>query len=264
MTNIVRAAVAIAASDPKFEEVAGKLADRLQLPLTTPDGDEFPLLLVQTEARLELRQTGRPAPGPVYVDFVGGSAGHRFRFGGGCGQLIAKAVGIKKGVVPTIVDATGGLGRDAFVLAALGCEVTLIERSPVIAELLRDGMARAETDAEIGPIVHERMHLVDADAIEYLATLGEEQRPDVVYLDPMFPERKKSAAVKKEMRAFQLLLGGDEDEAELLVAALRCANKRVVVKRPRHAPPIAGAKPKLTMSGQSTRFDIYLIQGNAT
>lgn len=259
MTNTVPAAVAIAAAEPELQEQARQLADRLQLPLATPESNEFPLLLVQTAARLELRQTGPQAPGPVDVDFTGGSVGHRFRFGGGRGQLIAKAVGIKKGFIPAVIDATGGLGRDSFVLASLGCAVTLVERSPIIAELLRDGMARAELDNEIGAIVRERMRLVMADAIAYLNTLSEAQRPDVVYLDPMYPERRKSAAVKKEMRVFQLLLGGDEDEADLLAAALRCARKRVVVKRPRQAESIAGPKPGLTMAGQSTRFDIYFV-----
>lgn len=257
MTNTVPAAVAVAAAESQLQIQARQLADRLQLPIAMADSAEYPLLLVQTAERLELRQSGPQAPGPVYVDFVGGSVGHRFHFGGGRGQLIAKAVGLKKGILPTVIDATGGLGRDSFVLASLGCDVTLIERSPVIAELLRDGMARAEHDAEIGAIVREHMHLVMADAIAYLATLSEAQRPDVVYLDPMYPERRKTAAVKKEMRAFQLLLGGDEDEADLLTAALRCARKRVVVKRPRQAEAIAGPKPSLSMTGQSTRFDIY-------
>ncbi|MBI3772059.1 MAG: class I SAM-dependent methyltransferase [Gammaproteobacteria bacterium] len=257
MTNTVSAAVAVIATEPQLQIQARQLAERLQLPVAMVDGAEYPLLLVQTAERLELRQTGPLAPGPVYVDFIGGSVGHRFHFGGGRGQLIAKAVGIKKGFIPTVIDATGGLGRDSFVLASLGCTVTLVERSPIIAELLRDGMARAELDNEIGAIVRERMHLVMTDAIAYLVTLSEAQRPDVVYLDPMYPERRKSAAVKKEMRAFQLLLGGDEDEADLLVVALRCACKRVVVKRPRQAESIAGPKPSLSMSGQSTRFDIY-------
>lgn len=257
MTNTVPAAVAVTTADPQLQIQAHQLAERLQLPIAMADGDEYPLLLAQTAERLELRQTGPQAPGPVYVDFAGGSVGHRFRFGGGRGQLIAKAVGIKKGFLPVVIDATGGLGRDSFVLASLGCSVTLIERSPIIAELLRDGMARAELDHEVGAIVRERMQLVTADAIAYLATLSEAQRPDVVYLDPMYPERHKSAAVKKEMRAFQLLLGGDEDEADLLAAALRYARKRVVVKRPRQAESIAGPKPSLSMSGQSTRFDIY-------
>ena len=94
------------------------------------------------------------------MDFVEGAVAHRRKFGGGRGQSIAKAVGLKSGAMPTVVDATAGLGRDAFVLASLGCKVTLIERSPVVAALLQDGLARAAQDPEIGPWVSERMHLL--------------------------------------------------------------------------------------------------------
>lgn len=234
------------------------LAAELALPLVRelPAGCE--LLLQLTPERLQLQQPGPDAPGPVFVDFVEGAMGHRRKFGGGRGQLVAKAVGIKKGFIPDVVDATAGLGRDSFVLAQLGCQVRMIERSPVVAALLRDGMARGQHDAEVTGII-ARMSLAVADAREWLLALADEQRPAVVYIDPMHPERTKSAEVKKEMKLFRQLVGGDEDDAELLQAALKAARKRVVVKRPRKAEAIAGLKPSLVMEGKSTRFDIYLI-----
>ena len=154
-----------------------------------------------------------------------------------------------------MLDATAGLGRDAFVLAELGCGVTLIERQLLIAALLEDGLLRAQADPEVAPIV-ARMCLLCVNAIELMAALASEP-PQVIYLDPMFPHRDKSALVKKEMRLFRPLAGNDDDAPALLAAALKLATHRVVVKRPRKAPAIAGEKPGYVLEGKSSRFDIY-------
>lgn len=215
--------------------------------------------LVQTVERLELREWRRDAPGPVYVDFVAGPVAHRRRFGGGRNQPLARAAGLKGGVTPTVVDATAGLGRDGFVLASLGCTVRLIERAPIIAALLRDGLQRAARAPDIGPLVMERLHLIVADGRDYLCNLVEHQRPDIVYLDPMYPHRDKTASVKKEMRALRQWVGDDDDAPELLAAALRCARRRVVVKRPRRAPALIGPKPGFQIIAPNTRFDVYPI-----
>lgn len=212
--------------------------------------------LVFTPERLELRKLDEPKLGAVYVDFVEGAVAHRRKFGGGRGQSIAKAVGLKAGAMPTVVDATAGLGRDAFVLASLGCKVTLIERSPVVAALLQDGLMRAAQDPEIGPWVSERMRLLQGPAVDNLLALPE--RPDVIYLDPMFPHKQKSALVKKEMRVFQSLVGSDDDADGLLEPARRLATKRVVVKRPDYAPPLANVPAHAASTTKSHRFDIYM------
>ena len=233
------------------EQRARDLAQRLGLPL---DGDaDFALQC--DERGVQLVDLGPGAPGPVRVDFVGGAVGHRRQFGGGSGQMIAKAVGVQPGVRPTVVDATAGLGRDAFVLATLGCEVTLIERQPLIAVLLEDGLARAREDSDIAPIV-ARMRLQVGDAIQLMCAWGEDA-PQVVYLDPMFPHRDKSALVKKEMRLFRPIVGDDVDAGELLEAALALASHRVVVKRPRKAPAVAGATVSFSLEGNAGRFDVY-------
>jgi 16S rRNA (guanine1516-N2)-methyltransferase len=208
--------------------------------------------------RLTLREQGEKAAGPVYVDFIGGAVGHRLRFGGGRGQTIARAVGLKGGNNPSVVDATAGLGRDAFVLASLGCDVTMVERSAVIAALLEDGLRRASLDSEIGSWINQRMHLIHADAVQWMEQLTEEAFPEVVYLDPMFPHKQKSALVKKEMRLLQKLLGFDEHAGDLLEAALRIAGKRVVVKRPDYAPTLTERKPSMQIKGKKHRFDIYV------
>ncbi len=169
--------------------------------------------------------------------------------------MIAKAVGIQSGVRPVVVDATAGLGRDAFVLARLGCALTLIERQPLISALLEDGLQRAQADREVGPIV-ARMRLIGGNAIDVLRT-WECEPPQVIYLDPMFPVRDKSSLVKKEMRLFRPLAGDDGDAPALLEVALALASHRVVVKRPRKAAAIAGKPPGYVLEGKSSRFDIY-------
>lgn len=201
--------------------------------------------------------------GRIQVDFCAGGASHRRLYGGGKGQMIAKAVGVAAGIKPRVFDATAGLGGDAFVLACLGCEVRLMERSPVAFALLEDGLLRARTfamaeDAELADIIG-RMQLLPGNSITHLQTQVA-QVADVIYLDPMFPERQKSAAVKKEMQAFHQVIGQDLDDEALLQAALAKASHRVVVKRPRHAPAIGGVKPHYTLEGKSSRFDIYVLK----
>jgi 16S rRNA (guanine1516-N2)-methyltransferase len=154
---------------------------------------------------MELRKRDEPKLGGIFVDFVGGAMAHRRRFGGGRGEAVAKAVGIKGDYLPDVVDATAGLGRDAFVLASVGCRVRMLERNPVVAALLDDGLARGYADAEIGPWLQERLQLIHASSLTALTDIT--PRPQVVYLDPMFPHKQKSALVKKEMRVFQSLVG---------------------------------------------------------
>ncbi|QLC74141.1 class I SAM-dependent methyltransferase [Pseudomonas sp. LPB0260] len=234
-----------------LHEAADAWAARLGLPRE----GEAQYALQLGEAGLQLVELGPQAPGPVRVDFVEGAMAHRRQFGGGSGQMIAKAVGVQPGVRPRVLDATAGLGRDGFVLASLGCEVTLIERQPLIAALLEDGLGRAVGDAEVGPIV-ARMRLLAGNAIELMGA-WEDEPPQVIYLDPMFPHRDKSALVKKEMRLFRPFVGDDLDAPALLAAALELASHRVVVKRPRKAPLIDGAKPGYALEGKSSRYDIY-------
>ena len=243
------------------ERLANKvqsLADILRVPIQLMNevDVETTYQLVRTEARLELRSTGKGAPGPVFIDFVSGKSAHRRQFGGGRGQPLARAVGLKKGETPTILDATAGLGRDAFVLATLGCKVTLIERSPIVHALLADAIERALQDSTVADIV-DRFTLINANAIEFMKTLSGDERPDVVHLDPMYPHRDKSALVKKEMRVFRDIVGDDLDSAQLLSAARECALKRVAVKRPIKADYLGGMKPDAEIKSPNTRYDLY-------
>ena len=227
------------------------LAERWQL----QHDDNALMALVMTSTHLELRKRDEPKLGGIFVDFVSGAMAHRRRFGGGRGEAVAKAVGVKGDYLPDVVDATAGLGRDAFVLAAVGCRVRMLERHPVVAALLDDGLQRGYQDAEIGGWLRERLTLLHVSSLTALNDIT--PQPDVVYLDPMYPHRQKSALVKKEMRVFQSLVGADEDADALLAPARRLAKKRIVVKRPDYAPPLAGVATQSAVVTKSHRFDIY-------
>ncbi|MDV6320525.1 class I SAM-dependent methyltransferase [Chromohalobacter sp. HP20-39] len=235
------------------------LAARLGLPWQPEADADTPLCLAMRDEGLALSGDTRRYGVPMRIDFTAGKVAHRRRFGGGRGQLIAKACGLAHGVTPSIVDATAGLGRDAFVLASLGAEVLLIERVAAIYALLEDGVRRARADDEAAEIV-ARMRLANGDAARELATLvaHHDVAPQVVHLDPMFPHRDKSALVKKEMRIFRELAGDDDDAPRLLEAALEVATHRVVVKRPRRAPPLDGPAPDHVLEGKTSRYDLYV------
>ncbi|NYA24888.1 class I SAM-dependent methyltransferase [Haemophilus haemolyticus] len=219
-------------------------------------GEQSALALVQTDERLELRKLDEPKLGAIYVDFVGGTMAHRRKFGGGRGEAVAKAVGIKGSELPTVIDATAGLGRDAFVLASIGCQVRLVERHPVVFLLLQDGLNRAYQDEEIGEMLQQNLRLLNVQHINELDPNTD--YADVVYLDPMYPHKQKSALVKKEMRVFQHLVGADLDADELLLPALQLAKKRVVVKRPGYAEFLSGKQPHFSRETKNHRFDIYM------
>ncbi len=194
--------------------------------------------------------------GELQVDFVNGAVGHRLRFGGGRGQDIAKAMGLRAGKTPKIVDATAGLGRDAFLLASLGAEVTLIERSEKMHDLLHKGMTRAAAEGGDYADIIARMTLLKGDAKDLLPDLNAE----AILIDPMHPPRKNSALVKRELRQVREIVGTDEDAADLLSVALENASKRVVLKWPAKADPIVGIRScSHQIIGKSTRYDVFMI-----
>lgn len=251
---------------PQLIDAARALAEQLQQPLKKDQNiaslDSPAFIVVFDENGVSLQQTGRKAPGPIRAEFAEGSVDHRRKFGGGKGQMIAKAVGVKAGVYPKVLDATAGLGKDAFVLATLRCQLQMLERSPVVHALLQDGLARARSDVgdpELARII-ARMELLSVDSQDYLAQISDADKPDVIYLDPMFPDRSKTADVKKEMAAFHHVVGKDEDADSLLDKALAKANYRVVVKRPRKAAFIANKTPSYQLEGKSSRYDIYTLK----
>ena len=261
MQEFDTAKIAIRYQSAQDKAYAQALSQRLGIALYKADLQQsYEMLLELDEQGLCLQPLGKKAPGPTRADFTSGAVAHRRQFGGGKGQMIAKAVGIKSGITPSVLDATAGLGKDAFVLATLGCHVTLLERSPIIHALLENGLARAELVMDVADII-QRMSLQHADSLEWMRLQAEQGSTyQVVYLDPMFPHNDKSALVKKEMRAFRPIVGDDLDADDLLDAALALAENRVVVKRPRKAPFLAGRKPSLQFEGKSSRYDIYPLK----
>jgi 16S rRNA (guanine1516-N2)-methyltransferase len=233
---------------------AEALAGALSLPFGETAAD-FSLLL--TPEHLSLKDNHATSK-PLVIDFLSTQMRRRGQQAGLKRESLARALGLKKQTQPRIIDATAGLGRDSFILACLGFRVTLLERSPIIHAILADGLRRARTDLSIGPIV-ERMELIQTNALTWLAALPKSALPELIYLDPMFPERQKSALVKKDMQIFHALMGEDTDADQLLTLALTCATQRVVVKRPRLANYVANRTPSFSQDGSSCRFDIYLI-----
>lgn len=191
----------------------------------------------------------------LVVDFVGGAVGHRFRSGEGRGQALAKAVGFSSGVTPDVVDATAGLGRDAFLLASLGARVTLIERSQTMHDLLAEGLERARQEGGRYAETIARMTLLHGDSSILLPQLN----PQVVLIDPMHPTRDNTALVKKEMRLIREIVGADTDSSQLMQVALEVAQNRVVLKWPLRAEPMEGVrKPSHQILGKSTRYDVFV------
>jgi 16S rRNA (guanine1516-N2)-methyltransferase len=255
--------LAVLAATAADEDCAAAVARRLGLPLLTPGVDPVDCsspdtLVIVRDRTLCLQQTGKGAPGPVTVDYASGRILHRSR--SAANELLGKAVGRSRKSILRVVDATAGLGRDAFVLADLGCEVYLCEREPVIVELLRAGLDNARRTGEpwLSGVVH-RMHLCPGDVRDSMANAI--PGVDVIYVDPMFPPRGKSAAVKKEMALFQRLLeraSDPQDADSLLLWALQQDVARVVVKRPAKGPHLAGQVPNHAVSGKSVRYDVYV------
>lgn len=254
--------LAVAAAD---EACAVEVARRLGLPQLATGTDptcstESVAVLLVSGPTLRLQQTGGGAPGSVGVDF--GSPGMRHRRHAGTRELLGRAVGQGRKSPLRIVDATAGLGRDSFVLADLGCEVLLCEREPVIAELLRSGLhcAAVSNDPWLTGVV-QRMALCPGSA-ESLSVSAMEDA-DVIYLDPMFPPRRKSAAVKKEMALLQALLAPFENPTDadaLLRWAVRQDVARVVVKRPAKAPALEVLQPSHCIRGSAVRYDVYVLR----
>ena len=170
-------------------------------------------------------------------------------------ELLVRAARVRGAEAPTAVDATAGLGEDSLLLAAAGFTVTMFEQDPVIAALLRDALERAANEPQLAGVV-ARMALVEGDSVTGLREMG--FSPDVVFLDPMFPERTKSAAVKKKFQLLHHLERPCDNEDELLDAALAAHPRKIVIKRPPKGPWLAGAKPSHSLAGKAVRYDVIV------
>ncbi len=248
--------LAVSCAAPELLAQTEKLAARLGLPVVQADA-HLPLLLHLSSAGLELRKPDDPRlTGSIRVDFTSGAVDFRRRQTGK--ELLLKAVGCKGSVRPAVIDATGGLGRDSFLLAAAGCQVHIFEREAVIAALLADGIERARRHPATAAIA-ARMHLIVGDALPFLHEMrAQGQLVDTVYLDPMFPERRKAALVKKELQFLQLLASSDPAAEKALLDAARAVSHGVAVKRPAKAQFLGGVSPSHSLFGATVRFDVHI------
>ncbi|MBF0264684.1 MAG: class I SAM-dependent methyltransferase [Gammaproteobacteria bacterium] len=260
MTNIP-----ITYQSTHLQTTAQTLASKWKYQLLSPQQIEElcpPFYLQLTVPHLQLVEFNGKS-NPLFIDFNAGNYRHRRLFGGGKNQLIARAMGINKGFSPHIYDATAGLARDAFVLAGLGCKITMIERTNILAGLLQDALQKALTVPEVKTIC-ANMDLIHADSIEYFTHFiknnSNQKIPDIIYLDPMYPDKKGSALVKKEMQFLQQTVGKDHDASNLLEASINLAKYRVVVKRPKSSDYLGHIKPQLQLLEKKQRLDIYIIQ----
>ena len=221
-------------------------------PLTNNSRDNRPdqnWNLVETNGKLGLVDPDhpeRPIEFPVYLASARGRS-----------ELpslpLVRAMGKK---AKQVVDATAGMGQDSFALAVFGFSVIAIERSDKIAALLQDALQRTYADDEQKKLLGDRLQVIHGDAIRELKRMT--PAPEVVYLDPMYPsKRKKSALAKKEMQVLRALVGDDDDAQQLFEVARSVARDRVVVKRPIYAEPIA-PEPSMSYESKLVRFDVYL------
>lgn len=214
--------------------------------------------LQETDSGLGIVWLKEPKFQPLVIDFHRGKSGYRAKNSSLKSEAIARAVGVSGQRQPTVIDATAGLARDAMVLAGFGCQVSLIERHPMVRELLVDALHRAQQRTDSIADATRRLTLLPTNS---LATLNP-QVTDVVYLDPMYPKiGKRKAQVKKDMQIFQHLVGNDDDADHLLPIALTVARYRVVVKRPVLAPFLAEVEPNQQITSKKHRFDIYINKG---
>ncbi len=245
-------AIAVTYHEPEAALRAQLLAEELGLPLITGPAT-FTHLLTVHPTHVELVDTTTVTK-PFYIDFNSGALTYRRQHGGGRQQALSRAIGLKSNKCPWVIDATAGLGRDSFILASLGCRITMFERNPILQVLLEDGLIRGLDNPETHDIC-SRMELIPVDIQQWG---GSQPAADVLFLDPMYPHRQKSSLVKKEMRIIRQLVGDDPDADSLLFFGLSTNIPRIVVKRPKNAPFLGNKKPSTCLKEKNSRFDIYL------
>lgn len=251
----------LVAADESLRPAAAALAERFGLRLAdSSEGQSFPIFILRTsglEARLGDGDRGRV----LQIDFTDAALERRARQARG--EAVVRAVAAHSISGGLVCDATAGLGVDSFLLVHAGFDVIAIERHGGIAAMLCDGVNRAGRYPELRALFEARLRIVHADARAWLqgARRGEYERPDVVYLDPMFAAREGAALVRGAMRDLRAVVGDDAGDAALLDAALDAARRRVVVKRMHDAPPIAHASARVhhELRDGVVRFDVYEI-----
>ncbi len=254
-----RVAVVLDSSSLERRNLAESISKELACPLVEASVEtdvSAELVIAVSDSRIELRDCTNPRSSPIFVNFTDAETKRRLGAHSSSTDPLLRAVDPHR-ERPTVIDATAGFGADSFVLAIHGCEVRALERSAIMAYLLQDGLQRARKSSSV--IIREaaeRVNVLHGDSRTYLADLMERDWPDVVYLDPMYPARRRKVAVKKELDICRRIVGDDADASELLQASRKIARLRVVVKRQRHSPPLAPDVHHVIRS-KLARFDVY-------
>jgi len=240
------------------DEASLALAKSINIPCVNEISERHKLYLAYIDKQLYLCSNTDTSVVKISVDFVSSKLDYRRHQLSLKSEPLLRAVGCSQKETKSVLDATAGLGRDAFLMANYNCKVTMIEESVVVAAMLEDGLKRASLEDDVLGIVNN-MRLVKQSSIEYLSSSSSSY--DAVYLDPMFPLRTKSAKVRKEMQLLHQLLGSSrpEDDVTLLNMALEKSKNRVVVKRPKAANYLADKKPSYSLNTKAMRFDVYVI-----
>ncbi|MGY6274663.1 class I SAM-dependent methyltransferase [Methylomonas sp. MgM2] len=232
------------------------LAERLEFPLTlfsAAERSNYDFFLCYRDGCLKLLDKQTLRKGGLFVE-IDPRPGEQHSYPAPKKDLLAQAVGKKTQIV---VDATAGWAQDSLSLFRMGYQVTSIERSPVMAALIMDGYKRLAEKDWVQRRGLQAPELLIGNSIELLANLPE--KPDCIYLDPMFPaKRKKSAATRKSMAILHDILGDDLDREALFEAAIAATGRRVVVKSPDYAEPMGG-KPSESFQGKLLRYDVYIV-----
>lgn len=233
------------------------IAAQLELELVDTLPVDQALYLSYHNGQLSLCSKTKKVVFKISVDFVSSRFQFRRQRISPRSEPLLRAIGCSQKKMLNVVDATAGLGRDSFLIANCNCNVVMLEQSPIVAALLEDGLQRAADHAEVKSII-SHMTLIKQNAIDFFQST--ENLFDVVYLDPMFPPRTKSAKVKKEMQLLHALLGPSEFEIdlELLNIALQKVAGRVVVKRPKSAEFLGNRKPSYSLNTKAMRYDVYV------
>lgn len=258
----------------KLAQLAGLAAAKLTVPDATAANNELsPWTLLVKPAELSLV---RPDGLSIEIDFIHGKGTQRSKEANFKSQPLARALGLqklrnRKTDRPSIIDATAGFGTDGWMMASLDSDVRLLEASPVLATMLTHALnvVRDTNSAQYGSDNHlansalrpeNNLSVINTNCVQYLNDANNASA-DVIYLDPMYPQTRSSALVKKGMQLLHELIGPDDNGSALLSAALKRAEYRVVVKRPRGAPLLEGSEHftgQITdVQSPHTRFDIY-------
>lgn len=193
---------------------------------------------------------------PFYVDFTSiKTKRHHTK------EALIKAVGASQGL--TVIDATAGFATDGFLLAAHGCEITLLERDPNIRALLQDGLYRGLQDISIQHIIR-KMYLIPKAAEEYIPNIEPKDYPDVIYFDPMFENKfGRKAQVNKKAQVLRHICGSQNDISNIVFRSLDTAKKRVVVKSPLGARSLLARKPDWQIKAKKIKFDVYVTRATS-